>query len=284
MLDLNELEYFTAFSELGTLARVSEHFHVSAPTITRSMQHVEDEFGVSLFIREKNRIELNETGRKAVECAKRLLNEERAAIREVRNFDMSLRTVTVKSCAPAPLWKLLPEISSCMPEMMVNSAICQNEEVIAAINDRSCDIAILPWDPQTRSENAGFAAGIFSDYRFRPYMSEHLFVCVRPDHELASHESVTLSDINGYNFLLRSELGFWDTLCRESMPSSRFLVQTDEFEFQELIRSSSLPCFVTDYVMNGTAGYDGRVCIPLTDDAVNVTFYIGTKEDSNIRF
>ena len=90
MLDLNELEYFTSFSELGTLSRVSERFHISAPTITRAMQHIEDEFNVSLFLREKNKIELNETGRKAVECAKRLLNEERAAIREVRNFDMSL--------------------------------------------------------------------------------------------------------------------------------------------------------------------------------------------------
>lgn len=284
MLDLNELEYFTSFSELGTLSRVSERFHISAPTITRAMQHIEDEFNVSLFLREKNKIELNETGRKAVECAKRLLNEEHAAIREVRNFDMSLRTITVKSCAPAPLWKLLPEISSCMPEIMVNSAICQNEEVIAAVNEGSCDIVILPWDPKAHHEIAGLADKAFSDHIFKPYMSEHLFICVRPDHELASHESVTLNDINGYNFLLRSELGFWDTLCRESMPSSRFLVQTDEFEFQELIRSSSLPCFATDYAMNGAAGYAGRICIPVTDDTVNVTFYIGTRKGSNIRF
>ena len=46
------------------------------------------------------------------------------------------------------------------------------------------------------------------------FMRENLFVCVPREHELARHESLTLVEINGFNFLLRSELGFWDTLCR----------------------------------------------------------------------
>ena len=45
-------------------------------------------------------------------------------------------------------------------------------------------------------------------------MRENLSVCVPREHELARHESLTLVEINGFNFLLRSELGFWDTLCR----------------------------------------------------------------------
>lgn len=46
-------------------------------------------------------------------------------------------------------------------------------------------------------------------------MQENLFVCVPKDHELATHKSLTFADINGFNFLLRTEFGFWDTLCRE---------------------------------------------------------------------
>ena len=40
MLDLYELEQFVAFAELGTLSRVAEKFHISTPSITRSMQHL----------------------------------------------------------------------------------------------------------------------------------------------------------------------------------------------------------------------------------------------------
>ena len=42
MLDLYELEQFVAFAELGTLSRVAEKFHISTPSITRSMQHLEE--------------------------------------------------------------------------------------------------------------------------------------------------------------------------------------------------------------------------------------------------
>ena len=61
MLDLYELRQLVAFAELGTLSKVADQFHVSTPSITRSMQHLEESFGVPLFHRGKNKIELNET-------------------------------------------------------------------------------------------------------------------------------------------------------------------------------------------------------------------------------
>lgn len=66
MLNLIELEQFVAFAELGTLSAAAEELHISQPTLTRSMRHVEEAFGVTLFDRGKNRIALNETGKAAV--------------------------------------------------------------------------------------------------------------------------------------------------------------------------------------------------------------------------
>lgn len=95
-----------------------------------------------------------------------------------------------------------------------------------------------------------------------------------PGHELVRRESLSFAEINGFNFLLRTELGFWDTLCRQKMPSSRFLVQTDEFAFDALVESSSLPCFTTDYFKNARERYPGRVFLPLRDPEADVTFYV----------
>lgn len=258
MLDLYELEQFVAFSELGTLSKVAEQFHISTPSITRSMQHLEESFGVPLFSRGKNRIELNETGTVAVEYARKLLQDASQTISQVRSFDTRRKTIVIRSCAPAPLWTLLPKLNAEHPDMMVSSAICQNEEVLAALNDGTCDMGILPFP----LENS------------REFMQENLFVCVPPDHELAAYDSLTFSQINGFNFLLRTELGFWDTLCREKMPASKFLVQTDADAFEELVRASSLPCFATDYGQILHPGFASRVNIPLTDPEAHVTFYI----------
>lgn len=269
--DLNELQQLVAFADLGTLSRVAEQEHISTPSITRSMKNVEACFGVPLFTRSKNRIELNETGKAAVEAARSLLAQAQQAVRQVQEFDQRRRTLVVKSCAPAPLWVLLPKLSEDCPGMTIASHICANEKVLSAWETGGCDIAILPFpldDP---------------DADVRRFMREKLFVCVPPGHELARHKTLTFADINGFNFLLRTELGFWDTLCRQKMPASRFLVQTDQFAFDELVASSSMPCFTTDYFQNAQERYPGRVFLPLTDPEADVTFYLAVRRRTESR-
>lgn len=262
MIDLYELRQFVAFAELGTLSRVAERFHLSTPSITRSMQHLEDTFGVPLFVRGKNKIELSETGIAAVEAARTLLAEADQAVQQVRAFDARRRTIVITSCAPVPLWQLQRKLNSESPNMMLSSAICQNDEVVKAWEDGSCDIAILPFYTQGA----------------KPFLQENLFVCVPREHELAKRESLTFAQINGFNFLLRTELGFWDTLCRRKMPASKFLVQPDPAVFDELVRASSLPCFTTDYG-NLHGGYPNRVNIPLSDTEAHVTFYLQSRRN-----
>lgn len=218
---------------------------------------MEDAFAVPLFTRGKNKITLNPTGQLTAEASRKLLREAGQTVRQVRAFDQRQRTVAVKSCAPAPLWELLPRLNAQQPGMTVSSAVCQNDAVLAVWQTGECDIAILPFKVN--------GAALF--------MRKNLFVCVPPDHTLAQSPSLTFADINGFNFLLRSERGFWDTLCREKMPASKFLVQTDASVFNELVRASSLPCFTADSgQLQG--GYPERANIPLTDAAAHVTFYL----------
>ena len=266
MLDLYELKQFTAFADLGTLSKVAEKFHISTPSVTRSMQNVEECFGVTLFSRSKNRIELNETGRFAVEYAKKLIDEAEQTVQQVQAYDLKLKTITIKSCAPAPLWELLKKINNAGTGMTVSSSICSNEEVIHAVKNRLCDIAVLPFE----ISEEGFETSRF--------MNENLFVCVPEGHAFAEYNQLSFEQINGFNFLLRSELGFWDTLCRTKMPASKFLVQTDDTVFNELVNSSSLPCFTTDYFPNRQVMYPGRINIPITDSEAKVNFYVAVRK------
>ena len=261
MIDLEELSQLVAFADSGTLSRVAEEFHISTPSVTRAMQHLEDTFAVPLFIRGKNKIELSETGKKAVEEARKLLRDADRAMQEVREFDARQRTIVISSCAPAPLWELQKRLNLQKPGMRISSSIGQNSEVQSAWQEGACDIAVLPFP----------ADGA------KLLMQENLYVCVPGNHELARNSTLTFADINGFNFLLRTELGFWDALCREKMPASKFLVQPDPEVFEELVRESSLPSFTTDYgeVREGMQGNDpGRVNIPLTDREAHVTFYV----------
>lgn len=262
MLDLNELKQLVTFANTGTLSIAAEKLYISQSTITRTMQHLEQVFGVPLFVRSKNKITLNDTGLVAVEQAKQLLLAADNAVKTVRDFDKSLHTITVSSCAPAPLWYVLPALSFAYPNMTIASSIKDASAVYQDLDSKSCQLAILPYAIQDTL------------YITIPFLKENLFICVPDSHDLANQSSVTFAKLNGFNFLLSSEIGFWDEMCRSRMPASKFLVQTDRFELEELIRESSLPCFTTNLVVDNKGFLADRIKIPVTDSEANVTYYL----------
>lgn len=89
MLELYDLEKLVTFKSEGTLVAASEKLLISQPALSRSMRKLEDEIGVELFTRSKNRMELNENGLLAAELAEKLLGETASLIARVRQLDRS---------------------------------------------------------------------------------------------------------------------------------------------------------------------------------------------------
>lgn len=272
MLDLNELKQFAAFAKYGTLSKAAEVLNISQPTITRNMQHVEEAFGVTLFNRGKNKITLNETGEKAVECAKKLLEEAENTIRTVRVFDKNKHTIRVESCAPAPLWTLLPDLTARYHENMISSKLAEINEIIQHIQEGECDIGILPGAIERYADGKECLKNeTLVDVT---YLREKLNVCIPKAHKLAQYDELSMAQLNGYNCLIRDQIGFWTDLCYEKMPASRFLIQTEEFAFEELIRSSTLFCFTSNFATDVNHLLKGRRVIPLTDSEADVTYHL----------
>ena len=264
MLNLEELEQLVAFADYGTLSKAAEALHISQPTITRTMQTLEEVFGVSLFTRSKNRIELNETGKRAVEQSRALLMSADQVLRAVRAYDKSLNTILVESCAPAPLWIYMPGLSQKYPSKTISTKLADSDQILQDVLNGESDLGIV-LNPVNEK-----------DILCKELISEHLSVCLPSDHAAldGGRLSLTLSSLNGYNCLLRSDLGFWDKLVREHMPSSKFLVQEDEFTFRELTKNSTLPFFVTDIGGSDLVDREVRTVVPITDKEANVTYYL----------
>ena len=256
MLNLEELEQLVAFKELGTLSKVAEKFLISTPSLSRSMQHLEEDFGVSLFDRSANRISLNETGEYTVEIARRILSASQQGIKEVKQFDQNLKTITIASVAPAPLWSLLPQLTSLYPNKQISHQISSIHKVMEAIEEKAIDLAVLPFAYKQNQ------------------IQEELAIAVTAGHDLARLDSVSFEDINGYNFLLMDQIGFWNELVQEKMPASKFLIQSNRFEFEELAHNSTLPRFGTNLSQDREKIQDDRVVIPISDPEAHVHYHL----------
>ena len=103
MIDINLWQELAVFEKYGTLSKTAEELFISQPALSRSMNRLEEELGVTIFSRSKNKLTLNENGKLASEFAKEFIKYEENAISSIRAFDRKNRTISIGACAPMPL-------------------------------------------------------------------------------------------------------------------------------------------------------------------------------------
>lgn len=93
-MELEQLRQLVAFAEYGTLSKAAEALHLSQPSLSRTMQTLEEELQGKLFVRQKNRIVLNETGWIAVEQARKVLSAAEELAERVRLAERSRQSIS----------------------------------------------------------------------------------------------------------------------------------------------------------------------------------------------
>ncbi len=121
LIELYELRQFLAFANAGPLSEASETLHLSQPALSRNMKKLEEDWGISLFLHQKNKLELNENGMYVLELTKKLLEDANLLAAKARDYDRRNRTITLGLCAPAPAWLLTPLLSNLYPHMTLQT-------------------------------------------------------------------------------------------------------------------------------------------------------------------
>lgn len=261
MFELNQLEQLLYVHKYGTISKAAEELHLSQSALSRSIQRLENDFQVSLFIRQKNKMELNENGKLAVDLASKLLDQAHSLTAQLRSFDRSQRTISLGFCAPAPLWMIPPILADIHPEMTISSAVKDTDALLQGLKDELFQMIVLPYKIESE------------EFDCIKYGEEHLYFSLPPAHPLSSSKTLHFRDLNGETMLLRSRLGFWHTIHKATMPDTHFLMQEETFAFNALVKSSALPSFTSDIVIKREGTPPNRITIPIVDKEANVTYY-----------
>lgn len=253
------------FAECGTLSEAAEKLHLSQPALSRNMKKLEEDLGVPLFVRRKNKLELNENGQYVLTLAKELLSDAQEFTKKVQSFDRKNRTISLGLCAPAPGWLITPVLGSLYPEKTLQTEIVEESQLLSGLEDGTYQLIALSHKPEGEQ------------YFAKECGRESLMFALPKGHRYARRKSLSFAEMNGENMILMNNIGFWNYVHAETMPASRFLIQSDRFSFNELVRSSSLPSFTTDLAKKylETADLrDLRIEVPVSDPEASVTYYL----------
>ena len=272
MIEIYLLEALAAFHQYGTLSSAAEHLHISQPALSHSMKKLEEILNVSLFIRTKNSIALNDTGILAAQLARDILNSETRMIQMVRYYDSSLHTISVGSSAPGPIMEIPSLMTQLFPDMTITCETDTEDQLLKGLEDGKYNIIILS-HPMDHPDAECFRYG-----------TETLYVSFPLNHPLCSQSGVTFKEVDGNTFLQISNVGVWDDIKKKMLPNSKILKQSDRESLNELESASSLLSFATDISMRSLRERNNpnRVLIPITDPEATVQFYCILKKDKHL--
>ncbi len=271
MLETNQLSQLITVADTKTLSKAAEILHISQPALTRSIQKLESELNVTLFDRQKNKITLNKTGELAVSHARRILADVEQMTQSIQAFERSLHTISIGSCAPAPIVELLYYLTEKFATMTFSSETVNPDSLVLGLKNNTYQI-IITNSPVKDSEIC-----------CREFCREQLFLTIPPAHPLATKKDGIFADeLAGETMLLFKEIGIWESFIKAKMSQTDFIIQDRDDAFNALIRASALPAFATNLTLKRNDRRQNRIIIPFLDDEAKMTFYCSTLNKNKI--
>lgn len=254
-----------AFYEQGTLAKAAAQLHVTQPTVSRGMQKLEDDLGVTLFDRQPNRLSLTPTGEFTAQQAAHVLTQLASLEDTIQAFAKAQTTLSIGAVIPGPLL-LLQHVEAKLPaHCAVVSTLTPADQTATLLTNHARQLVFSNEDLQTDTIESRFIG------------TENLIINLDKFMQLANQPSITFAELNALSLIVYQAIGPWQALVERELPDARIMFQPHQDDFVEIAKHSSFPYFTTSLsrfmAKNRLTDNDDRVPLPLTDAAAHMPIY-----------
>ena len=187
-LTLRQLEYLVVVGETGSITRAADRLNVSPPSISSAITQLEDELGISLFVRQHAQgLSLTQGGQRVSEQARRVLIGAREIANIAADISGTARGPLAVGCLLTFAQLVLPRLRRGFERGHPNVRIVQKElnqaEILNALQRSEIDIALT------------YDMDIPTDLNFIGLVRLTPFALLHAGHELAERASVSIADL-----------------------------------------------------------------------------------------
>ena len=187
-LTLRQLEYLVAVGETGSIARAADRLNVSPPSISSAITQLEDELGISLFVRQHAQgLSLTQGGQRVSEQARHVLIGAREIANIAADISGTARGPLAVGCLLTFAQLVLPRLrrgfESGYPDIRIVQRELNQAEILHALQRSEIDIALT------------YDMDIPTDLNFIGLVRLTPFALLHAAHELAGRASVSIADL-----------------------------------------------------------------------------------------
>ena len=192
-VSLKLLKAFLALCEHRNFTRASECCHVSQSAFSGMIQRLEDEVGTRLFDRNTRTVVLTPEGELFAEAAQHLVHDIQWTFSNLKDYVIKkkgrVRVATLPSIAGDWLPQVIAEYRRLYPGISIEIHDVLSDNCIDLLRQGYVDIALA-------APNA-----TLDEYASELFLTDSFFLICRHDHPLATHESITVDDLRGHDFI-----------------------------------------------------------------------------------
>ncbi|KAF5301184.1 hypothetical protein FQR65_LT19258 [Abscondita terminalis] len=192
-MELRHLRYFVAVVEEQSFTKAAEKLYIAQPPLSRQIQNLESELGISLFERGSRPLKTTEAGQFFYQHAVKLLSNAEEVKSMTKRIGLIEKTVTM-GFVGSLLYGLLPKIvymfRQQQPHLKIELVEMSTKDQIQALKEGRIDV--------------GFGRLRISDPAVRRVLlrEEPLMLAVHISHPLADSKGTYFADIEDENLFL----------------------------------------------------------------------------------
>ena len=197
-MDTIKLKAFCTVAKLQNISKAAEELAYTQPAISTQIRALENEYGVNLFSRSGNRVELTESGRQLLPVAQQLLDlfeEARETVRTITEEEK--RFIRIGASAMPGVYivpKLIEKFLSSYPEYSVSLSIATAADLEKMMLNNEVDVGI------TGRSNASTDPKKFSVEKL---FDDPLLLVMGPKHPLSQSIEIEPQQLAGERLILQ---------------------------------------------------------------------------------
>ena len=189
-MERSQLIYVVTVAECGSVTRAAEKLHLSQPSLSNQIIHLEQELVIALFARVRKRVHLTEAGEVFVRHAQRILNDMQALAERMEDYAANRSGRVRIGALPIMCALHIPELiggfHSEYPSITLTLQERGSAELLQALEQSEIDVAFAILNP---SEPA------VGQVHSLPLLQSEICAAVHVDNPLARRDAIELEQL-----------------------------------------------------------------------------------------